>query len=88
MFYKQVSVNNNTIDGFDFYPNPTKDVFNLSANKNIESVSLFNLLGQEVLTSTIGASTSEINLSNLSAGTYIMKVMVDGETGTYKIMKN
>ncbi|HLW31505.1 MAG TPA: T9SS type A sorting domain-containing protein, partial [Aequorivita sp.] len=82
-----LSVNNNTIEGFDFYPNPTHDVLNISAKKNIESVSLYNLLGQEVMATKVGATSSEINLSNLSAGTYLMEVTLDGETGTYKIMK-
>ena len=58
-----------------------------SAN-NIESVSMYNLLGQQVISTEIGATTSDINLSSLTAGTYIMKVTVDGQTGTYKVLKN
>lgn len=83
-----LSVNDNTLEGFKFYPNPTSDIINLSANKNIESVTLYNLLGQEVVTSVIGATSSEISIADLSAGTYIMKVAVDGQTGTFKVMKN
>lgn len=83
-----LSVNDNTLEGFSFYPNPTNNILNINANKNIQSVALYNLLGQEVLTSTIEATSSEISLSGLSAGTYIMKVTVDGQTGTFKVMKN
>lgn len=83
-----LSINDHVLDGFKFYPNPTNNIINLSANKNIESVALYNLLGQEVMTSTIGATSSEISLSGLSAGTYIMRVSVDGQTGTFKVMKN
>jgi hypothetical protein len=45
-------------------------------------------LGQQVISTEIGATTSDINLSGLTAGTYIMKVTVDGQTGTYKVLKN
>ena len=35
----------------------------------------------------IGATTSNISLSGLTTGTYIMKVTVEGQTGTYKVIK-
>lgn len=81
-------INDNVFSGFDFYPNPTSDILNLRAKNNIESVSLFNLLGQKVMDVKVGATTSNINLANLSTGNYIMKVSIDGQTGTYKITKN
>ncbi|MGV6829216.1 MAG: T9SS type A sorting domain-containing protein [Flavobacteriales bacterium] len=77
----------NTIAGFDYYPNPANETINLNAQENIESVSIFNILGQEVVSQTINATSSQINVSNLATGTYIMKVNVNGETGTYKVVK-
>ena len=82
-----LSVKDNALAGFNFYPNPTSDVLNLSANNNIESVSLFNLLGQKVMTVNVEATTSNISLAGLATGTYVMKVTVDGQTGTYKVTK-
>lgn len=82
-----LSVKDNSLAGFNFYPNPTIGILNLSANKNIESVSIFSLLGQKVLTTKIGAAASDINLSGLASGTYVMEVNVEGKTGTYKITK-
>ena len=46
------------------------------------------MIGQEVLNKRIDSINSEINISNLSAGTYIMKVSIDGYIGTYKMIKN
>lgn len=80
-------ISDNTLSGFTFYPNPTNDILNLSANKNIETVSLFNLLGQKVMTIKIGATASNINLGSLATGTYVMEVTVDGKTATYKVTK-
>lgn len=78
---------NNELFGFSFYPNPSSDIVYLQSAKNIESVSLYNLLGQEVLTAKVGSAFSNLDVSCLSAGTYIMKVIVNGEMGAYKFLK-
>lgn len=83
-----LGVNENALAGFRYYPNPATEVLSLKSDSSIESVAIFNLLGQQVLSAKIGATTSDLNLSGLSAGTYIMKVTVDGQTGTYKVLKN
>jgi len=83
-----IGIDENTLEGFDFYPNPTNDNLSLKSVNNIEAVSIYNLLGQNVLNSEIGATTADLDISNLNTGTYIMKVTVDGQTGSYKILKN
>lgn len=83
-----VGIKENALSGFNFYPNPTTDVLNLKANSNIESVSLFNLLGQKVMSVKVDATTSNISLGGLATGNYLMNVTVNGQTGTYKITKN
>ncbi|MDP2687987.1 MAG: T9SS type A sorting domain-containing protein [Aequorivita sp.] len=83
-----LSVSDNTLDGFAYYPNPTSDVLSLKSVNSIDSVAIYNLLGQRVIDTKIGATTSDINLSGLTAGTYIMKVVVEGQTGTFKVLKN
>lgn len=63
------------------YPNPANDVLNISAN-NIESVEIFNLVGEAV--ASYGNMTV-INTSDLSIGTYIVKVITDSKVFTQKI---
>ena len=82
-----VGIDDNVLAGFSFYPNPTNDILNLKANSNIESVSLFNLLGQKVMSVKVGATSSNISMGGLATGNYVMKVTVNGQTGTYKITK-
>ncbi|QAA82931.1 T9SS type A sorting domain-containing protein [Aequorivita sp. H23M31] len=83
-----VGVSDNKLEGFFFYPNPSSDVLNLKSVKNIDSVSIYNLLGQEIMQTKVNATGSQLNISSLSVGTYIMKVNVNGELGTFKIIKN
>jgi hypothetical protein len=75
------------ITGFSAYPNPVKDVLNLSYTQEISNVSVHNLLGQEVMTKSINATQSKIDMSNLSNGTYLVKVTVDGLVKTLKVVK-
>ncbi|MEO8516024.1 MAG: T9SS type A sorting domain-containing protein [Flavobacterium sp.] len=75
------------MNGFSAYPNPVKDILNLSYTKEISSVSVYNLLGQVVMTKTINATQSKVDLSTLASGTYLVKVNVDGLLKTIKIVK-
>lgn len=73
--------------GFTAYPNPVKDILNLSYTQDISKVSVHNLLGQEVITKSVNATQSQIDMSNLSNGTYLVKVTSGGATKTLKVLK-
>jgi len=81
-------VNSFTLKGLKAYPNPVSSVVTLSANSNLRSVVVNNILGQQVLTQTVNGTSAELNVSQLSAGTYIVKVSDEkGATATVKIVK-
>ncbi|MBK8600577.1 MAG: T9SS type A sorting domain-containing protein [Flavobacterium sp.] len=60
---------------------------NLSYDKNISSVAVFNLLGQEVMIKSINANQSQIDMSGLTVGTYLVKVTADNQVMTIKVIK-
>ena len=74
-------------ENFRSYPNPVKDVLNLSYNKTISNVSVFNLLGQEVMIKSINSNQSQIDMSGLTVGTYLVKVTADNQVMTIKVIK-
>lgn len=82
-----LELNNNVIEGFTFYPNPSLDVINLTAKENIERVSIYNMLGQKVIDQNINAISSQLDVANLVTGTYFMLVSADGKTASYKVIK-
>jgi hypothetical protein len=55
---------------FTYYPNPVKNILNLSYNQEISNVEVYNLLGQKVSTSEINATEAHIDMSNLSKSKY------------------
>jgi hypothetical protein len=72
---------------FRAYPNPVKNILNLSYTQEMSDVAVFNLLGQQVLSKKVNATESQIDMSNLPQGTYLVKVTVDNQVKTIKVMK-
>lgn len=67
-----VSFSNN----FMMYPNPVKDIFSVSSTNNseISSISIYSILGQLILTVPGRNLQSDIDVSHLESGTYLIKV--------------
>ncbi len=72
---------------FKSYPNPANDYIKLSAVKNINKIEVYNLLGQEVLNKNIDSKNTEVNISTLSKGVYIVKAFIEDAVGSYKFIK-
>lgn len=71
--------------GLKVYPNPAVDVVNLTANKEIKSVNIYDLSGKKVKSTT---DTKQINVSNLAKGTYILQAYYgNGSVENTKIIK-
>jgi hypothetical protein len=75
-------------DALSVYPVPTEDVLNLDYNSILNSVKIYNLLGQEVYSKNKPASNLQLNLSGLSAGVYIVKLVAgEGQEHSFRIVK-
>ncbi|HEX8562693.1 MAG TPA: T9SS type A sorting domain-containing protein [Flavobacterium sp.] len=68
-------------------PNPVNNALNISYDEIISSVSIYNLLGQEVFTKAFNDYEAQIDVSNFTSGTYIVKVAVAAEVRTMKLIK-
>jgi len=80
-----LSVKDNNIAGLKVYPNPvTGGKFSITTNSNADkAVTIFDVLGKQVL-NTIATET--VNVSNLKAGVYIVKITEEGNTATRKLV--
>ena len=68
-----LSASNFGEEGFEkitLYPNPTSDVLNIDTNAIIESVEIFNMQGQKVITS----KQKQITVSQLQDGVYLLRI--------------
>ena len=74
-------------NSFTAYPNPVKDVLNVSFTQNISNVAVYNLLGQQVLVMNMNANKGQIDMSSLASGTYLVKVNTENSVKTIKVIK-
>lgn len=77
---------NGEIDGFQLYPNPVtngKVYINTTANAP-KQILIFDVLGTQVLLTTILGP--ELNLSELGAGVYILRVFENNKVATRKLI--
>jgi len=68
------------------YPNPSKElIFIRLQNEVITKIELYNLLGQKI--QTFVNNVENINIANLQAGIYLLKIHAENRTITKKIIK-
>ena len=75
---------------FALYPNPSKDVINVinSINASITNLEITDLNGRIVKNVKLdGVSETQISVSDLSTGIYMMKIVSDKGTITKKVIK-
>ena len=82
-----VGIDDIDLHGLKVYPNPVKDVINMSAKNEIKNMSILNLAGQQLFKSTVNSSEFSYDISALKAGIYILKVTINDSEKSFKIVK-
>ena len=87
-FTNTLSTKTTQIENFKMYPNPTAlGYVNMSSKSNAKmDVSVFDVLGKQVLTQTV--NDNRLNVSSLTSGIYLLKVVQEGATTTKKLVIN
>lgn len=83
-----LSTQDNQLQQVALYPNPVTDVLQISAKTEINSVVIFNINGQQLLSKDLNSMHGEIDLSAFSTGIYFARVTANSATETFKIVKN
>lgn len=80
------SIKDNNIAGLNIYPNPAtgNTLYIISHNSVEKTVAVFDVLGKQVINTTTVNGT--VNITNLNAGVYIVKVTEEGKTATRKLV--
>ena len=69
------------------YPNPVKNTLTIEANSTIQKVSVYNVLGQEVMAKSPKSNSTTLQTSALQKGVYMVKTEIDGNVSMRKIVK-
>ena len=74
-------------NNFNFYPNPTQDRLYLQTTGQVETVKVYNMLGQELISETPNSVSPSLKVGGLPTGTYIMNVTIDGTSANFRFIK-
>ena len=74
VYWSPTGVDEATANAVNLYPNPAKDNFTIEA-EDLRSVTVYNALGQLILSQACEGNSTVIRLSNVESGMYIVKVL-------------
>ncbi len=81
------AITTNNINNFRLSPNPAHKFLNVSADNIINTLEIYNLTGQKVISVKADNTNINIDLSDLQNGIYFVKARIGNETLTYKLIK-
>ena len=74
--------------GFSIYPNPTSGIVSIKSKQlNRAKVTVYDLNGRALFNKNLNGTSSEINMSNLASGIYLLKVQVENGEFVKRIVK-
>lgn len=73
---------------FEYFPNPVKDELTVKAQQNIDSIEIFNILGQSVISLIPGALETKVDMQTLQTGAYFVKISINQKTEIFRVLKN
>lgn len=84
--YGQESKSNGDINGLRLYPNPVTNgkVYIITSQNAPKKILIFDVLGTQVLSASILGT--ELNLSDLGAGVYVLRVFEKDKVATRKLI--
>ncbi len=79
-----VNVSDAEIKEISIYPNPANDVVTIANAENAE-ITIVNMLGQRVISQTANSDRETVNVSDLTDGTYIIRIESNDKVTTQKL---
>lgn len=75
------------ISSLKFYPNPVSDILTVRYSQNITGIAIYDLSGRKLMDSKTNETTVAMNVHELAASVYVVKVFADNQTTEFKIVK-
>ena len=82
-----LSVEEDSLQKVSLFPNPTNSILNFEAKDIVDQITIFNAIGQEMVTITPNEPNGLIDLSDFSSGLYFVRVGIGEKNKTFKVLK-
>lgn len=76
-----------TLEGLKYHPNPVQNQLSISYSQNIESIEVFNLIGQKVLALKPHSTDFQLDMSMLPPATYLVQINTENASKIIKVIK-
>ncbi|WP_425077517.1 T9SS type A sorting domain-containing protein [Psychroserpens sp. S379A] len=83
-----LSIKEDVFNSFTLYPNPTTTRLHFKGIDVVNTITIYNALGQQVTSLTPNINNGTINTSMLSSGLYFVEVYVNDQSKTFKVLKD
>ena len=80
-----LGVNQPEIGNINIYPNPTRDILNITNAENA-NIQVFDILGKMIISKEGISLNEQLNVSSLNAGAYFLKISKEGNVTTKKFI--
>ena len=95
VYYDNLYLHKNTVLGtksfevsnVKMYPNPAQNILNIQSVAKMDKVSVYNVLGQEVISKVPNNELLILDVSNLEKGIYVVKTSIEGIISSSKFIK-
>lgn len=85
---RTLSTKNPTSNAITRYYNAKEEKLIVNAPSEIESVQLYNIMGQEIASKQNLTNTAEVSLASFPKGVYIAKITANGITENFKLLRD
>jgi hypothetical protein len=85
----QITLSNEEFDTINivYNPNPVIDILNIKSSTELKNAKICNLLGQTIFQQKYNSNEIQLNMSDVSSGTYFVIVESDDRKETFKVLK-
>ena len=83
-----LSIDDQTLKQFTYFPNPVNDMLTIRAQKDVDDITVYNMLGQVVKRQSPNTRDCTVDLSAMQTGAYFVQVSIDNTVETVRVLKN
>lgn len=76
------------VDNIQIYPNPANDFVTIQTQEKPSSLEIYSMTGELVFTPVMTDQSNAIDLRNLSPGTYLLRIVLNGEVYNQQLVIN
>ncbi|TPG38776.1 fibronectin type III domain-containing protein [Flavobacterium pectinovorum] len=84
---ENLSVVENKITDFKYYPNPIENILNIESNSIISNLEVYNLNGQLLFESKYSDAKIAVDFKRYATGVYLVVLKQDDKKETFKVIK-